>query len=466
MKKFSGNNLAPAVIMPRILIVEDDKNTLNGLIEILSVEGYDTRGVSSPKKALRILQADPFDVLLTDLKMPDINGMELYERSLPFAPEMKTIVMTAYSSVKDAVEAMKKGVYEYLTKPLDLDELFVILEKAIGEQQLQRENVELRKQVTSKYSFENIIGKSAEIEQLFGTIGKVAKTQSTVLIRGESGTGKELVARAIHYNSPRRQQPLIEISCASFPETLLESELFGYEKGAFTGADGRKMGRFELAHKGTIFLDEIGDISESVQVKLLRVLQEKTITRLGGTETVNVDVRVITATNRDLEQALEQGKFREDLYYRLNVIPIVLPPLRDRKEDIPLLIDHFIKKCCLENKMPVVTMSDEAMQMCMEYDWPGNVRELENAIENAIVLGDGERIEPAYLPFGLTMRKPNLRHDFSNSSAKTYKERMEAAERVILENAIRQAGGNKSEAAKMLDISLRTMRYKIKKYDL
>lgn len=452
--------------MAKILIVEDDRNTLSGLMEILSQEGYDVEGVESGKKALKAIEKNGFDVLLTDLKMPEMNGMELYERTLPLHPEMKTIVMTAYSSVKDAVDAMKRGVYEYLTKPLDLDELFVILEKAIGEQKLMRENVELRKRVKSTYSFENIVGKSAAMQQIYGTIEKVAKTHSTILIRGESGTGKELVARAIHYNSPRATKPLVEISCASFPESLLESELFGYEKGAFTGADSTRKGRFELAHTGTIFLDEIGEISESVQVKLLRVLQQRQITRLGGANTINVDVRVITATNRDLEKALEDGRFREDLYYRLNVIPIVIPPLRERREDIGLLLDHFVKKFSAENKIPAPRISDEALQLCKNYDWPGNVRELENAVENAIVLGEGATIMPEHLPFGITSRKPSgLRLDLSNH-ARSYKDKMEAAERLILQQAIEDVGGNKSEAAKKLDISLRTMRYKIKKYNL
>ncbi|MFQ5602617.1 MAG: sigma-54-dependent transcriptional regulator [bacterium] len=453
--------------MVKILIVEDDRNTLSGLVEILSEEGYEVAGVESAKKALKHLKKDAFDILLTDLKMDDMNGMELFERTLPLAPEMKTIVMTAYSSVKDAVEAMKKGVYEYLTKPLDLDELFIIIEKAIGEQNLQRENIELKKQVKSTYSFENIVGNSSALQRIFTTIVKVAKTHSTVLIRGESGTGKELVARAIHYNSPRINQALVEISCASFPETLLESELFGYEKGAFTGADGRKKGRFELAQGGTIFLDEIGDISESVQTKLLRVLQERTITRLGGTETIKVDVRVIAATNRDLEEAMKSGKFREDLYYRLNVIPIVLPPLRERKEDIPLLLEHFVKKYSMENKKPPPRISEEALQICMDYDWPGNVRELENAMENAIVLGEGATILPEHLPFGMFKKtESSLDLDFLKNSGHTYKDKTEAAEKLILLDAIEKSGGNKSEAAKMLNISLRTMRYKIKKYKL
>jgi len=452
--------------MARILIVEDDRNTLSGLVEILQEEGYQVVGAHSAKKALRCLEKEQFDVLLTDLKMPEMNGMELYERSLAVAPELTAIVMTAYSSVKEAVDAMKKGVYEYLTKPLDLDELFVILKKALGDQQLVRENIQLKKQVKSTFSFANIVGKSDAMQHVFNTIVKVARTQSTVLIRGESGTGKELVARAIHYNSPRAEKPLVEISCASFPETLLESELFGYEKGAFTGADGQKKGRFELAHCGTIFLDEIGDISESVQVKLLRVLQERQISRLGGTQPIAVDVRVIAATNRDLENALAAGRFREDLYYRLNVIPIFLPPLRERKEDIPLLLDHFIKKISLANKVPPPAVSAEALQACLLHPWPGNVRELENAMENAIVLGEGDGVLPTHLPFGVGRKSFATESDFLKGSGPTFKEKVEAAEKHILQTAIRASGGNKSEAAKTLDISLRTMRYKIKKYAL
>ncbi len=453
--------------MAEILIVEDDRNTLSGLIEILSEEGYNVKGVDSGKKALKILKKQNFDILLTDLKMPEMSGMDLYERCLDNATGMKTIVMTAYSSVKDAVEAMKKGVYEYLTKPLDLDELFVIIEKAIGEQDLIRENTELRQQIKSTYSFNNIVGKSVAMQQVFRTIQKVARTQSTILIRGESGTGKELVARAIHHNSPRAGKPIVEISCASFPETLLESELFGYKKGAFTGADSDKSGRFEMARGGTIFLDEIGDISESVQVKLLRVLQERQINRLGDNDTIDVDVRVITATNQDLEAAIEQGRFREDLYYRLNVIPLVLPPLRDRRDDIPILLEHFVKKVCLDNKIPLPVISSEVVKLCVNYPWPGNVRQLENAVENAIVLGDGEVIYPEHLPLGI--RKPTARGrkgDFLSLAGPTFKDKIEIAERMILQDAIQQADGNKSEAAKKLDISLRTMRYKIKKYKL
>jgi DNA-binding NtrC family response regulator len=453
--------------MARILIAEDDRNTLNGLIEILLQEGYDTVGVDSGPEALKILERERFDILLTDLRMPEMDGMQLYDHSLSLAPEMKTIVMTAYSSVKEAVDAMKRGVYEYLTKPIDLDDLFIHIQKAISEQNLQKENEELKNRLQDSYRFENIIGKSEPMQGVYRIIEKVAKSNATVLIRGESGTGKELVARAIHYNSPRAEYPLVEISCASFPETLLESELFGYEKGAFTGATSRKIGRFEIAQGGTVFLDEIGEIAASVQVKLLHVLQERTFTRLGSTETLKVDVRLITATNRDLESALSEGAFREDLYYRLNVIPVFLPPLRDRKADIPLLVDHFIRKYCRANNRETMSISDASMDLCMAYDWPGNVRELENAIENAIVLSEGQDIQPENLPITLKLSKsaPNGINLFLKTG-ETFKEKVEAAEKIVLEDAIKNCNGNKSEAAKQLDISLRTMRYKIRKYGL
>lgn len=454
--------------MARILIVEDDLNTLSGLVEIIKDEGYDVVGVESGKRALRELAREPYDLMLTDLRMPDIDGLKLYERSRSYNADMKTIVMTAYSSVKEAVEAMKKGVYDYLTKPLNLDELFLTIKKAVQEKQILEENIQLRDQLKSSYRFENIIGNSKAIRDIYRFIVKVSQTQSTVLIRGESGVGKELVARAIHYNSPRANKTLVEISCASLPETLLESELFGYEKGAFTGAVTRKKGRFELADGGTIFLDEIGDITESVQTKLLRVLQERELTHLGGTSAIKVDVRVIAATNRNLEQGLKDGKFREDLYYRLNVIPIFIPPLRERKEDIPLLIEYFVKKFCKENGKPVMRFSKKALEICMNYDWPGNVRELENAVENAIVLGEGDTILPEFLPLNIyRFQNHSLKADFLDEMKnESYRKKVEFAERMVIKDAIDKAGGNKSIAAKNLKISLRTMRYKIKKYNL
>jgi len=452
--------------MSRILLVEDDINTLTGLIEILNDEGYEVRGVEKGEQALSLLDREEFNILLTDFKLPDMTGLELYIKSLEDHDSMKTIIMTAYSSIKDAVESMKRGVYHYLTKPINLDELFILLKKAIQEQQIELENVELKDKIKSTFKFENMIGNSEQMQNVYRVISKVARSQSTVLIRGESGVGKELVARAIHYNSQRANGSLVEVSCASLPETLLESEMFGYEKGAFTGAVSRKKGRFEIADGGTIFLDEIGDIAESIQIKLLRVLQSREITHLGGTESIKIDVRVIAATNRDLEQAVTKRRFREDLYYRLNVIPVYIPPLRERKEDIPLLIIHFLNKFAYENNKKDLSLSEEAMDYCMNYHWPGNVRELENAIENAVVLSDGDVILPDDLPITVY---PKSSYDVSAgifTSDESYKKKMEYAEKIILRNAIKKAGGNKSKAAMMLKISLRTMRYKIQKYDL
>ena len=452
--------------MARILVVEDDLNTLSGLVQIIQDEGYEVKGVETGQKALKLLENERYNILLTDFKLPDINGLKLHEKAIPFSVGMKTIIMTAYSSVKDAVEAMKKGVYHYLTKPLNLDELFILLQKAIREQELLFENLELKDRIKSVYRFENMVGNSEAMRNVFRVIAKVAKSQATVLIRGESGVGKELVARAIHYNSNRSEGPLIELSCAALPETLLESELFGFEKGAFTGAVTRKKGRFELAEKGTIFLDEIGDIPQSIQSKLLRALQSKEISHLGGTEVINVDVRVITATNRDLEKAVTEGKFREDLYYRLNVIPIFIPPLRERKEDIPLLIEHFMEKFSRENNKQNLKFSDEALEQCMDYDWPGNIRELENAIENAVVLAEGNTILPQDLPFTIYIKDTfGMDKDFLKVE-ESYRKKIQYAEKMILRDAIKKTNGNKSQAARLLKISLRTMRYKIKKYKL
>lgn len=452
--------------MAAILVVEDDRNTLNGLVEILTEEGYEVTGVENAEKALPLLEKQSFDVLLTDLRLPGIDGNELFDKSRTIAPELKTIVITAFSSVKEAVELMKRGVYEYLTKPINLDELFVVIKKALAEKVMYLENIELRDQVESAYHYENMVGKSEAIKRVFTLIAKVAKSQSTVLIRGESGVGKELVARAIHYNSPRHERSLVEISCASLPETLLESELFGYERGAFTGAETRKKGRLELADGGSIFLDEIGDISENVQTKLLRVLQERVISRLGGNDAIKVDVRIIAATNRNLEKALQEHRFREDLYYRLNVIPIFVPPLRERKEDIPILVAHFIQRFGLENRRPNLTFSQEALDLCMEYHWPGNVRELENAVENAVVLSDGDVIYPKHLPFYIFAKASQTDLAYTITSEVNFRKQMENAERFILINAINRANGNKTKAARALGISLRTMRYKIKKYKL
>jgi transcriptional regulator with PAS, ATPase and Fis domain len=354
-----------------------------------------------------------------------------------------------------------------LTKPIDIDELLVVLSKAIKEQKLRQDYFELKDRMEEKYQYENIIGSSGIMQEVFSKINKIAGTDATVIIRGESGTGKELVARAIHYNSPRKNKVMMEINCSSIPETLLESELFGHAKGSFTGAHKMQKGKFEVADGGTIFLDEIGDLSPNVQVKLLRFLQEKRLTPIGGTDFIDVDVRLITATNRDLELAIKEGKFREDLYYRLNVIPILMPALRDRREDIGPLIEHFLVKFAEKNNKKIEGIEQDALNICLNYPWPGNVRELENAIENAVVLTESKTIKafdlPAYIK---TSAKEVSLPDMKDIGKLNYKDQLEYAEKIIIQKALEETKGNKTHAAERLGFSIRTMRNKVKKYNL
>jgi DNA-binding NtrC family response regulator len=453
--------------MANILLVEDDKNTLEGLAHILREEGYTARAVGDGESALQEIEQDEFDLLLTDLKLPGISGLELYKQVKDISPDMATIVVTAFGTVKTAVEAMKEGVFDYVTKPIEVDELLIIIKKALNRQELLRENIMLRDQVQKAYSFDNIVGKSGPMQEVFKKVTKVASSNSTVLVRGESGTGKELIAKAIHFNSRRRDKQLITIDCASLPENLLESELFGYEKGAFTGAFRSKMGRFEVADGGTLFLDEIGDISPGLQAKLLRALEDRTIIRLGSTKVIPIDVRVIASTHKNLEQALKENLFREDLYYRLNVIPIFLPPLRERREDIPLLIQHFTNIYSEETNIPPKKISTEVIDICMQYDWFGNVRELEHAIENAVVMGEGDIILPEHLPFNVSSTATGgEKFGAISDSGDTYNEKMDLAEKIVIRDALKKTDGNRTKAAKLLGISLRTMRYKVKKYNL
>jgi two-component system response regulator AtoC len=453
--------------MARILLVEDDQNALDGLAHILQDEGYAVKAVDDGETALQEIKQDEYDMLLTDLKLPGIDGLELYREVKGISPDIAAIVVTAFGTVRTAVVAMKEGVYDYITKPIEVDELLIIIKNALNRQELLRENIMLRDQVQKAYSFENIIGKSGPMMDVFKKVTKVSSSNSTVLVRGESGTGKELIAKAIHFNSQRKESPLVTIDCASLPENLLESELFGYEKGAFTGAFRTKMGRFEIAHGGTLFLDEIGDITPGVQAKLLRALEERTIIRLGGTKEMPIDVRVIASTNKNLENALKEGMFREDLYYRLNVIPIFLPPLRDRREDIPLLVQYFVNLYSEETHIPPKKISKEVIDICLNYEWLGNVRELEHAIENAVVMGDGDMVLPEHLPFnifsGVSRRGEVVKTGDTNGS---YNEQMDIAEKMIIQDALRKMEGNRTKAAKLLGISLRTMRYKVKKYKL
>ncbi len=357
------------------------------------------------ERLFRNFEGDFFDIALIDYKMPELDGLQTLQEIRRLYPDLPVVMMTAYGTVETAVASMKEGALDYLTKPIDLDELLLILQKVIERSNLIRENKELKAQLQERYTFTHIVYGSPKMEEVMGLVARVAPSQATILIRGESGTGKELIANAIHYASPRSGKPLVKVSCSAIPETLLESELFGHEKGAFTGATQRRIGRFEEADGGSIFLDEIGDLSPSTQVKLLRILQDKEFQRLGSNLTLKTDVRVITATHRNLEEAIKKGLFREDLYYRLNVISITLPPLRERREDIPLLIDYFLKKYSKENQKSISDISKEARALLLRYPYPGNVRELENLIERAVVLCRGEMITTQDLPFHLKEEK-------------------------------------------------------------
>jgi DNA-binding NtrC family response regulator len=455
----------------KILVIEDDLNSLEGLAEILEQEKFSVAKSKNAREALAEVKKNNYDIILIDYLLPDRDGLEVSKILLNQFSDIKIIMMTAFGSVKNAVEAMKLGIYDYLTKPIDLDELLIVIRRALKEQQLISENIDLKDKLLQTYSFENIIGVSGKMQEVFRKILKVANTDATVLIRGESGTGKELIARAIHFQSSRLDKALVEINCASIPETLLESELFGHEKGAFTGAYKSKKGKFEIAHMGSLFLDEIGELPLGVQAKLLRVLQDGSFTHVGGIENIEVDVRLIAATNKDLEKAMTDGRFREDLYYRLNVIPIFIPPLRERPEDLGPLIDHFIKVYAEKNKRSVKGIAPDARDLLMSYHWPGNVRELENALENAIVMAEGEYIQVLDLPNYLQTK---LTYSPESSLAKVIKEqkdlgfrnRLDLCEREIIRQALIESNGNKTHAAKKLGFSLRTLRNKVQKYQL
>jgi two-component system NtrC family response regulator len=384
--------------MNTVLIVDDERNYLAVLEELLSEEGYQVITAEGAKSGLECIEENDLDVVITDMKMPGMDGMEFMERIRLRQPDLPVIMMTAFGSVEKAVEAMRKGAFDYILKPFKNEQLKLTIGKAIGHYQLVRQNRQLARELQGKYHFGNIIGKSAQMQRIFELIEKVAPTKATVLITGDSGTGKELIARAIHYNSPRKERPFISVNCGALPETLLESELFGHERGAFSGAVSQRKGRFELAHEGTLFLDEISEMSAPLQVKLLRILQEMEFERVGGSHTLKVDVRVVAASNRNLKEESASGRFRSDLYYRLNVVHVQLPSLRERKDDLPLLVNHFLAKNSQENRQERASISSSAMERLLEYHWPGNVRELENVIERAIILSDGRQIQVKDLP--------------------------------------------------------------------
>ncbi len=384
--------------METLLIVDDERNYLLVLEDLLSEAGYQVMTADSGSKGLELALASDLDVLITDMKMPGLDGMTLLERVHAEKPDLPVIMMTAFGSVEKAVEAMRKGAFDYILKPFKNEELKLTIRKAYEHHQLLRRNRYLTQELQDRYQFSNIIGKSAPMQRVYELIEKVAPAKATVLISGESGTGKELIARAIHFNSPRRDLPFITVNCGALPETLLESELFGHEKGSFSGAISQRKGRFELAHEGTLFLDEITEMSPSLQVKLLRVLQEMEFERVGGSTTLRVDVRVVAASNRNLKEEVAAGRFRSDLFYRLNVVHVQMPPLRDRSDDIPLLVSHFLSKYGKGAGKPKISIDSDALRSLMDYQWPGNVRELENAIERAVILASGDRIQLRDIP--------------------------------------------------------------------
>jgi len=451
----------------KIIVVDDDRAHRTMLRTLIGGWGYEISEADDGSSAIESIHETPFDLVLMDIRMLKVSGIEALDKIKAFNPAIPVIIMTAYSSVETAVEALKKGAYDYLTKPLDFDKLKLTLEKAMEHTQLKEENRILKERLGVNFDQQNIIGRSPAMKNLLETVGQVAPSEATVLIEGESGTGKELIAGAIHYNSLRKDKPFIKINCAAITETLLESELFGHEKGAFTGADRRKEGRFFQAHKGSLLLDEVSEMPLTMQVKLLRVLQEKEITRVGGDSVIPVDVRVIAATNKDLLKQIALGRFREDLYYRLNVVTLVLPPLSKRREDIPLLAQHFLILFSKKNRKKIKGFTPAAMDHLIRYDWPGNVRELMNAVERGVVLARSDHLDEADVPI---MQKkqdkfpeagsllPNMDQAIDDHRS------LDGIEKEFILKTLESAKGNKSETARRLGITRKTLHKKLKQY--
>jgi two-component system response regulator HydG len=444
-----------------VLVVDDDRTGRETLVEAVGEMGYRVLSAATGPEALELLRQQDVDIVLTDLKMPGMDGLEVLTRAKAVRPDVFVILITAFATVDTAVDAMKKGAYDYVMKPIDLRQLRVLLERASQSRDLLIENELLRDQLGEKYDFSNIVGNSAAMKAIFDQVRQVADTHAGVLIQGESGTGKELVANAIHAHSSRCDRPFVKVSCAALPETLLESELFGHERGAFTGALEQRKGRFELADGGTLFLDEIAEMSPGTQAKLLRVLQNYEFERVGGTETLHVDVRVIAATNADLAERVRQGRFREDLYYRLRVVPIEVPPLRDRPEDIPPLVSHFVREYAERNHKEVRGVSAEAMNILVTYPWPGNVRELQNCVENMVVMSSEPMLGPELLP-------PEMQETTvaSDSSGFPIGLSMRQIEEKAIRETLASVGGNRTRAADMLGIPLRTLHRRINEYGI
>lgn len=440
----------------RILIVEDEEKLRRVVSLQLESEGYETDTAATAEEALRLV--DRASLVLTDLKLPGMDGLELLRLLHRQNANTPVVVMTAFGTVENAVEAMKSGAVDFLPKPFSLNHLMTVVGKAMEIRNLREENRRLKDELGHRYNFDNIIGRGARMQEILGAVARVAPARTTVLLCGESGVGKDLIARAIHFHSPRRDHPFVKINCTALPENLMESELFGYEKGAFTGAATSKPGKFEQAEGGTVFLDEIGDVPPSIQVKLLRILQEREFERLGSNKTRQIDVRIVAATNVDLKAAIDEGSFREDLYYRLNVFPLTIPPLRERREDIPLLAVHFLRKFAVEQGSPVTAFSDSAIAKLMDYSWPGNVRELENVIERSIVLAGGSVLEPA----DVKLDEPRRNHAAPGDGAFLPEGlSLDQHEQNIIREAMRRSNNNKSQAARLLGLTRNALRYRL-----
>ena len=451
----------------RILVVDDERSMREVLFSMLKNEGYDVAVAEGGEAAIEAVRRETFDAIITDVRMPKVDGLQVLKATKELSPSTVVIMITAFGSSETAVEAMKLGAYDYITKPFKYDEVTLNIKRALERKRLRDENLNLKRRLETQYRFENIIGKSAKIVEVFDTIRKIADSFSTVMVTGESGTGKELVAQAIHVNSPRRDKPFISVNCGAIPEGLMESELFGHVKGAFTGAVVNKVGLFSAADGGTLFLDEITEIPSLLQVKLLRAIQEREIRRVGDTKDIKVDVRLIAATNKDLESAVGSGTLREDLFYRLNVIPIHIPSLRERVEDIPLLVAHFLQKFGKELAKEVRGVSAEALALLEQYHWPGNIRELENVVERALVLGTGDVLSVESLPESIRRQRPPRGVDLELPEAGLDLDAtLDQIERRLLEKALERTKGVQTRAAELLHLSFRQFRYKLQKHNL
>ena len=455
------------MLKDKILVVDDEQSMREFLEIMLKKEDYKVSLASNGEEVLKLLERDIFDLVLLDVRMPKMDGIAVLKKIKTLAAETIVIMITAYASHDTAVKAMKEGAYDYITKPFKIDEIKLIIKNALEKKNLQKENSLLKQVVRDRYHFDNIIGQSQKMQALYDLLEKVSPTKTNILVTGESGTGKELVAKAIHYNSPRKDRPFVTLNCGAIPESLIESELFGHMKGAFTDAIATKKGLFEVADEGTLFLDEISELPLLMQVKLLRVLQDREFKRVGGTEDLRVDVRIIAATNKDLEEAVREKRFREDLFYRLNVIQIKLPPLRERTDDIPRLAMHFLKKYSAELNKPISTFSPEALRLLQDYAYPGNVRELQNIIERAVALETSQELTAqnlrSYLDDHLQMKKGGLDLDIPREGLEKF---VEEIERTLLVKALDRTHGIKKKAAELLGINFRSMRYRLEKYGL